>query len=201
MPRINLLPWREERRKERQKQFVFMLAGAVALGALVSLWGYTTMDRVIAAQEARNDFLKQQIAEIDKQIAQIKDLKQTKSRLLARMRIIEQLQKSRPQVVHLFAELVKTLPDGVYLTAFKQSGDKLEMHGVAESSARVAAYMRNIDASPWMNDPSVDIIESKDKENQRVRRSEFIVRATQASPDVEKSDDDKVGSTDRGKRK
>ena len=100
---------------------------------------------------------------MDKQIAQIKDLQDTKASLVARMQIIQQLQQSRPTEVHLFDQLVKTLPPGVYLTSVTQKGDQLEIDGVAESSARVSTYMRNIDASPWLGDPNLQVVQKDPK--------------------------------------
>src|SRR5579885_2823176 len=159
MARINLLPWREERRKARQIQFnitagIVGAAGAFAV-ALMSLW----MNAAISAQNDRNKYLSDQITLMDHQIEQIKDLQDTKSNLLARMQIIQQLQQSRPVVVHLFDQLVKTLPPGVYLTSVTESGNQLTLEGTAESSARISTYLRNIDASPFMGDPNLTVVE------------------------------------------
>ena len=177
MPRINLLPWREELRKERQKNFA--IAGAVALGvaALVVVYASWTVGRLIDHQRSRNDLLKREIAVLDDQIKEINGLERQRERLLARMEIIEQLQRSRPEIVHVFDELVKTLPDGVYLKSITQVERRLEIRGVAESSTRVSAYMRNIDASEWLADPRLEVIERLD--NRGVSNSEFTVKAQQ----------------------
>jgi type IV pilus assembly protein PilN len=159
MARINLLPWREERRKLRQRQFNIVLAGVAALGLFTVFLAWAGMDTAIANQNARNDYLTGQIKLMDDKIAQIKDLQDTKQRLLARMQIIQQLQQSRPTEVHLFDQLVKTLPPGVYLTSVSQSGAALSLAGVAESSARVSTYLRNIDASPWLGEPNLQIVQ------------------------------------------
>ena len=159
MARINLLPWREERRKLRQRQFnvVMIMVGVASALTVFLLWG--AMDTAIGNQNARNAYLTDQIKLMDDKISQIKDLQDTKQRLLARMQIIQQLQQSRPTEVHLFDQLVKTLPPGVYLSSVAQSGDNLTLQGVAESSARVSAYLRNIDASPWLGAPNLQVVQ------------------------------------------
>jgi type IV pilus assembly protein PilN len=179
MPRINLLPWREEQRKQRLKNFGIAAGAAVAVGIATVLYAHATMNRFIAHQNERNKYLETEIATLDKQIAEIKELESTKERLLARMQIIEQLQRSRPEVVHLFDELVRRLPDGVYLKSVKQTGNKLSIKGVAQSSTRVSALMRNIDASEWLTDPGLDVVETV--EQGRARNSEFTIFASQVS--------------------
>src|SRR5678815_3478687 len=179
MPRINLLPWREEQRKQRLKNFGIAALTAVALGVATVLYAHATVNRFIAYQESRNKYLEGEIATLDKQIAEIKELEATKERLLARMQIIEQLQRSRPEVVHLFDELVRRLPDGVYLKSVKQTGNRLSIKGVAQSSTRVSALMRNIDSSEWLTDPGLDVVETVDQG--RTRSSEFTVFASQVT--------------------
>ena len=159
MPRINLLPWREERRKLRQRQFNIIMGAVGAAGAFTVFLAWAGMDTAIANQNARNAYLTDQIKLMDDKISQIKDLQDTKQRLLARMQIIQQLQESRPVEVHLFDQLVKTLPPGVYLTSIVQDGSKLTLQGVAESSARVSTYLRNIDGSPWLGDPNLVVVQ------------------------------------------
>ena len=177
MPRINLLPWREERRKERQQTFNLMAGFVIGAGAIVLLGIYGLVSAEISNQQARNAYLKDQIAGLDKQIAQIKNLQQTKQQLLARMKIIEQLQQSRPTEVHVFDQLVKTLPPGVYLTHVLQSGDKLTLDGIAESSARVSAYMRNIDNSMWMGDPNLEVVQKDNSGKSQGHFQKFTVTA------------------------
>ncbi len=159
MARINLLPWREEKRKQRQTQFNILMGSVGAAGAVTVLAVYAAMNTAISFQNARNAYLNDQIKLMDEKIASIKDLQDTKQNLLARMTIIQQLQQSRPTEVHLFDQLVKTLPPGVYLTAVAQSGDNLSIQGNAESSARVSTYLRNIDASPWIGDPNLQVVQ------------------------------------------
>jgi type IV pilus assembly protein PilN len=161
MARINLLPWRTERRKQREREFYMLLlasavAGVVALFLLIG-WMGARIDN----QQQRNAYLQQEIKSLDAQIKEIDELDKTKSQLLTRKQIIEQLQSNRSQMVHLFDEMVKTIPDGVRLTSMKQAGEVLTLEGVAESNARVASYMRNIDASPWMGRTDLRKIENK----------------------------------------
>jgi type IV pilus assembly protein PilN len=161
MARINLLPWRAERRKQRQKEFGVML-GATAVGALVLAMGINMFyGAQVDGQNARNAYLEQQIAEVDKQITEIAELNKTKSRLLARKEVIEKLQSSRSQMVHLFDSLVRTIPDGVVLTSIKQDDLALTLEGRSQSNARVSTYMRNLEGSGWMTDPQLSIIEAK----------------------------------------
>ncbi len=179
MTRINLLPWRENRRKRQQREFMFMLGGGVVCALLLMLGTHLWIADSIKNQDQRNRLLKKEIAGLDKKIAEIKDLEKTKSRLLARMDVIQQLQSSRPQIVHLFDELVKTLPDGLFLTKVQQTGSGLSMEGRAQSNARVSAYMRNIQASDWLSKPKLKLIEHKDKTDTGL--SHFSLTATQVT--------------------
>jgi type IV pilus assembly protein PilN len=150
MAKINLLPWRAERRERRKREFFTQLGlAAVAAIVLVLLWGFW-MSLRIDNQNGRNAYLKDQITQLDAKITEIKNLQKVKDHLLARKRIVEKLQSSRSQMVHLFDQIVKTIPAGARLTSLKQQGDKLTLDGVAQSNATVAEYMRNIEASPWM---------------------------------------------------
>ena len=160
MPRINLLPWRTELRQKRKKEFLVALMGAVIGGAALVYLSKLTVQGWTSAQLERNDILKMEITALDKQIEEIKGLKSQKDRLLARMRVIDQLQRSRPEVVHLFDEIVKAVPEGVNLTDVVQAGQRIELRGVAQSSTRVSALMRNIDGSQWMKDPTLDVVET-----------------------------------------
>lgn len=161
MARINLLPWRTERRKQREREFYMMLAASAVAAFLAVAAAYGWMDARIDTQNQRNAYLTNEIKALDKQIEEINELDKTKSQLLTRKQIIEQLQSNRSQMVHLFDEMVKTIPDGVRLTTMKQAGDVLTLEGVAESNARVASYMRNIDNSPWMGRTDLRKIENK----------------------------------------
>ena len=160
MPRINLLPWRDQQRRERKLAFFIALGGAVAVAAVAAFIAYLLLGSMIDAQEHRNERLRAQIKVLDKQIEEINDLEAQKQKYISRMQIIEKLQRSRPEVVHLFDELVKTVPEGIYLTQIKETGKKLEMKGVAQSSTRVSTFMRNIDSSSWMDNPQLQVVET-----------------------------------------
>ena len=161
MARINLLPWRAERREQRKREFFMQLGIAAAAAIAAVVLAVLFMDARIASQNSDNDYLTGEIKQLDSKIAEIKDLQKTKAQLLARKQIIEQLQENRAQMVHLFDELVKTIPDGARLTSLKQNGDILTLDGVAQSNATVAEYMRNIEASPWLG--SADLVKTENK--------------------------------------
>ena len=180
MARITLLPWRDELRKLKQQQFIVVTAGTAVVGGLLVLLAHMQFSGLIDKQNQRNQFLENEIATLEKKIRKIKDLEKTKTALLARMDIIQQLQHSRPQSVHLMDQLVLTLPDGLYLNKISQKGTALTLSGSAQSNARVSAYMRNIDSSEWMAQPRLEVIKTKDGDNRR--SAEFILRASQATP-------------------
>ena len=160
MPRINLLPWREQERKIRRREFGVAAGAAIFAAVIFVLGGKLLYSSWTDAQNEKNALLKKEIVKLDAQIADIQDLENRRQRLLARMEIIEKLQRKRPEIVHLFDEIVKTVPEGVYLTAIKQTGNKLEIHGIAQSSTRVSTFMRNIDSSVWMDNPVLQVVES-----------------------------------------
>lgn len=184
MAHINLLPWREEQRKQRQKEFVTMAGLAVLFAA--AIWGLVHMqvENRIDSQNQRNAYLERQIKVLDEKIAKIQELEKTRANLLARMNIIQQLQGSRPESVHLMDQLVMTLPDGVYLTSIKQKDAALTLAGRAQSNARVSAYMRNIDNSEWMTNPKLDLIQTREQEQRRV--AEFTLQAQQVRAQSDK---------------
>ncbi|MDB6164442.1 MAG: fimbrial assembly family protein [Xanthomonadaceae bacterium] len=161
MARINLLPWRIERRNQRKKEFLTMLGLSALAG--VALWFLinTYYNNQINGENERLAYLHDQITQVDKQITEIDELDKKKAKLLARKQVIEQLQANRSQMVHLFDSLVRTIPDGVILTSIKQEGDKLALEGRSQSNARVSTYMRNLEGSGWMTKPDLSIIEAK----------------------------------------
>ncbi len=150
MAHVNLLPWRAERRKQREREFYMQLVAAFVAGLGVLLLWFLWMDQRIDNQNERNAYLQTEIKQLDVRIAKIKDLEKVREHLLARKQIIEQLQADRSQMVHLFDELVKTIPTSARLTGLKQGGQSMTLDGVAQSNASVAEYMRNIETSPWM---------------------------------------------------
>ncbi len=189
MPRINLIPWREAERKRKRQEFGVGAVGALVAAAALAFAVNLQMQSAIDEQNERNEYLKREIASLDKQITEILELDAQKQRLLARMQVIEQLERSRPEIVHVFDQLVKTIPDGVYLTSLKQTDRKIQFKGVAQSSTRVASYMRNIDASEWLTDPSLDILETKGAGD---AGSEFTLNATQENPLAPASGDEQA---------
>lgn len=187
MARINLLPWREELRAERQRLFFVHTGIAVALGVVVSLAANTQVVQWTDNQRERNEFLKSEIAKVEAEIKEIESLQEQKERLLKRTEVIEQLQQTRAISAHYFDELVEATPPGVYLLSAEQKGDSLEFKGVAESSGAVSDFMRKIEASEYMGSPSLVVIENKDKG--REKRREFTVKAKITPPKVESSED------------
>ncbi len=188
MPRINLLPWREEERQKRQRDFMVAMVGAVVAAVVVLGGTLFIFSQLINGQTDRNRRLTLEVEELDRSITEIDGLERQKERLLARMEIIEQLQRSRPEIVHLFDEITRQLPEGVYLTGMKQTGSRVEVKGIAQSSTRVSALMRQIDASEWLDDPSVVRVETTD--DGPARQAEFVVNLKQSR----EGDDDGEGS-------
>lgn len=190
MPRINLLPWRAEQRAQRKKEFLIGLGGALAFAAVIVLAGRFVVQSQIDGQNQRNAVLTEEIALLDQRIEEILGLENQKERMLARMEIIQQLQLSRPEAVHLFDELVRTLPEGVHLTEVKQAERRVEIQGQAQSSTRVSALMRNIDSSEWLRDPGLDVVQTVT--SGPARNSEFTVFAQQVSLNEEEDLDEEV---------
>jgi type IV pilus assembly protein PilN len=185
MPRINLLPWRDFERKRKRQEFMAASLAAVVLAGLVGLVLRLQYSSAIDHQDARNQYLKGEITQLDKQIVEILDLEKQKQRLKDRIDVIQKLQSSRPEVVHLFDQLVRLLPDGVYLTSVKQTDRRIQIKGVAESSTRVSAFMRNIDGSEWLKDPSLEIIETK---GQGDSGASFTLYANQVAAQTDEQD-------------
>ena len=187
MARINLLPWRAERRAQRQREFYVMLGAAAIAGLLLSFLLWFHYDRQVAGQTERNDFLKAQIAEVQAQNKEIERLDEQKRRLLARKEVIEKLQANRSQMVHLFDSLVRTIPDGVTLTSIKQEGEILTLGGRSQSNARVSTYMRNLEGSGWMTNPDLNVIEAK--AGNAGLPYEFNLKVKLANPNAPKDED------------
>jgi len=184
MAHINLLPWREELRREQQRQFLTIMGLSVILMGLIILAVHLRIAGMIDHQESRNRFLQGEISKVEKQIKEINQLEEDKRRLLARMEIIQQLQRNRPEVVHLFDEIARIIPDGVHLETMKQSGKNLVLNGIAQSNARVSAFMRNIEGSDWLANPRLEIIEKKGKGDQRDSSRSFVLHLSQVRKDT-----------------
>jgi type IV pilus assembly protein PilN len=161
MPRINLLPWREEQRKERKLGFLVAIGGGTLAAGVAAFGVYLMFGSMIDSQDSRNEMLRVEIKQLDKQIEEINNLESAKQKFIARMEIIEKLQRSRPEIVHLFDEIVRQLPEGVYLTGVKQQEKRLKFEGVAQSSTRVSAFMHNLDGSEWLKNPELEVVETK----------------------------------------
>lgn len=153
MARINLLPWREQLREERKQRFLVALGGTLAIAAGLVFLAGQYLDGAIGQQSARNDFIKKEIAVLDERIKAIKELKERRAQLLERMKIIQDLQGNRPVIGHVFDQLVRTLPDGVYFTELTRAEKIISITGAAESNNRVSGLMRNLDASEWLVNP------------------------------------------------
>lgn len=171
---INLLDWRQARRERRKQEFIASMGLALVVAAAVVGGSYLVVDGELQYQQSRNEFLNAQIREMDQKIKEIQELERVRANLIARMRVIEELQASRTASVHFFDELVNTLPEGVYLTGFKQTGQQVVLDGVAESNGRISTYMKNLDASAWFADPRLVVI--KTNEANRTRRGQFQLR-------------------------
>jgi type IV pilus assembly protein PilN len=177
MAHINLLPWREELRKQKQQEFGITAISSVVIAGLLVLLAHFHVDGLIDDQNQRNTYLESEISILNKRIGRIRELEKMKDNLLARMNVIQELQGSRPESVHLMDELVRTLPDGVHLNTFAQKDKSLTMTGIAESNARVSDYMRQIDSSVWFTGPRLDVI--KTSETKRRRIANFTLRGNQ----------------------
>ncbi|HEX19336.1 MAG TPA: pilus assembly protein PilN [Acidiferrobacteraceae bacterium] len=196
MTRLNLMPWREIRQKELDRQVLTAAVGAwVVMAAIVGL-AYIHVSALIDNQVRRNDYMKTEINKLNEQIAEIGRLKQKKAGLIARMKVIFQLQADRSQIVHMFDELVRKLPEGVYITTLRQKGGGLRLVGYAQSNARVSAFMRSLEKSDWFQLPSLDIINITDKrDGDRVSKFSLQVKRK-----VKKEEKNKSKKTAKGKK-
>ena len=190
MARINLLPWRAELRKQQRKDFAYAIALGVGFTLTVMLLVHFTIASRIDYQIQRNQYLTSEIDILDKKIKEIQDLEAKKKRLLAKMEVIQQLQASRPEIVHLFDEISRTMPEGVYLSDLTQVDKVLTVNGMAQSNARVSAYMRNLESSQWLKEPILNIIQNQSentRDAKKDRGSKFTLQIKQAG--------DKTGET------
>jgi type IV pilus assembly protein PilN len=183
MARINLLPWREELRKERNKNFGIAMgvAGAVAAAAVAGVYFY--VESLLEHQQMRNRKIQGEIKVLESKIAEIKDIEQRKRGLLSRMNVIQELQSHRPVVVHLFDEMVRTLPEGVVLQTMTQSGDSISLSGLAQSNERISTYMRNLNKSEWLGGAVLEVIQ-----NASDGRHTFTLRVKQTWKGKEEED-------------
>ena len=191
MAKINLLNWREERRKKIEQDFYVMLVSAAVFGSAIIFAVHLQLNAIIDQQASRNNYLKSEIKKVEKAIAEIKTLEQKKTDLLSRMSVIQELQGNRSDSVHLLDDLVRVLPEGLHLTKFEQKKKTLTFNGIAQSNARVSAYMRNIEGSDWLVNPNLKVIQTKKKKNSG-GYSQFTLTSKQSSP-AEKNKKEKKG--------
>jgi type IV pilus assembly protein PilN len=189
MTRINLLPWREWERQEQKKQFGVWSVLSLLLAGSIMLLIHIQMGAKIDYQLSRNNYITGEIKTLDKKIAEISDLQKVRRSLLERMEVIQDLQRSRPSIVHLFTEIVGTVPNGVYLQSLTQTGGNLVMNGEAESNARVSTYMRNLSGSDWLKDPNLTVIQIEDKKVNRISAFTLTVKQTSPNATEEETDD------------
>jgi type IV pilus assembly protein PilN len=189
MTQINLLPWREELRQEQKKQFAVMAVMTCVLAAAIVALIHFQMQAKIDYQLSRNSFLTAEIAKVDEEIKEISELQKVRRSLIERMEVIQDLQGSRPSIVHLFTEIVSTVPNGVYLKTLTQTGGNLLINGEAESNARVSTYMRNLSASDWLKDPNLTVIEIEDITVNRISTFTLTVKQTSPNATEEETDD------------
>lgn len=178
MAHINLLPWREEERRRKKKEFYSVVAGSAVLMAVIGLATHIFIAGMIDFQAARNEFLQAEIRMVDAKIKEIQELETKKEQLISRMRIIERLQSNRPEVVHLFDELIRVVPEGLYIQSLEQKAKKLTIKGQAQSNARVSAFMRALEESEWFTAPALNVISTKQSGNVVIR--EFTLQVTQS---------------------
>ena len=176
--RINLLPHREMRRKQQQQHFFVMLGVVVAMGAAIWFGVHTYLDSALTNQQARNKYLEQEIVKIDKEIAEINKLKEQIAALLKRKQVVETLQSNRAEVVHLLDQLVRQLPDGMYLKTIKQQGVKVTMSGYTQSQARVSTLMRNLEGSQYLQKANLVEIKSASTGGQRLNEFTMNIEVT-----------------------
>jgi type IV pilus assembly protein PilN len=189
MANINLRPWREELRAEKQQQFVVMLVGALIVAAGLAFLWKTHLDNEIAYQESRNAYIENAMQELDSQIEQIEDLRRKRDELISRMQVIQDLQGKRPVIVRVFDELVRTLPDGVFYEELNKKGDLVSILGMAESNNRISSLMRQFEASEWFASPNLTSVSSADDD--RAGYSEFNLSVKQKTPKLEEEEDEK----------
>jgi len=183
MIRINLLPHREIKRQARRKQFTYLLVVTLLVSAAVVGLGHMTISNRIASQDERNSFLEGEIAKLDNQIKEIRKIKEETRALLERKQVVETLQSNRTEVVHLFDEIIRVLPEGLYVKSVRQTGDQIELLGFTQSSARVSTLMRNLEDSPWFEQPT--LIEIKAANVSGLRANEFNLRVKQSKQQAE----------------
>lgn len=180
MAKINLLPWREEFRQEKKKEFLTHLGLICVLAIVVAFVWVRVVDSAIDNQNQRNTLLQNEITALDKRVAEINELKKRRQELIARMKVIQDLQGTRPTIVRYFDEIVRAVPDGLFFTSLTRQGDVVSVHGITESSNRVSTFMRNLDESEWFADPNLKSIKATNKYDEQA--SEFVLQLNLVLP-------------------
>lgn len=196
MIRVNLLPHRLLKRKALQRQFFVVAAMVAVIGAGIWFLVHSMLEDQIQNQISKNKYLEEEIVKLDKQIEEIKKLREQTAQLLARKKVVESLQTNRAEAVHVLDELVRQLPDGVYLRGVKQTGQKVAINGYAQSNARVSTLMRNLEASPWLEQAALVEIKTAIQSNQRLSEFQLNVTISRAKPEDEKKPAAKTGAAD-----
>jgi type IV pilus assembly protein PilN len=180
MANINLLPWRDEYRREKQQEFLTVVGGVVFFAVVCGYLWVSSINTNIDNQNARNKYLNQEIAVLDKKVKEIKELRERREELIERMKVIQGLQGERPVIVRYFDELVRSIPEGVYLKKLARDGDVISLAGVAESNVRVSALMRNIDRSEWFSSPNLSSVKAAPDLGEQA--SEFMLTFVPSKP-------------------
>lgn len=183
MAHINLLPWREERRKDRQIQFYIALGAGLVFAVVILYLATAFADSLIDEQNQRNAYLQQEISKLDRQIKEIQDLERQRDRLLARMQVIQELQRSRPKIVRVFDSLVRTVPEGIHLDRVERTGTMLSFDGVAQSNARVSVFMRHLDEHPEFGESRLKVIQRTASRDDAIRKFSLEVNESRIESD------------------
>lgn len=200
MATINLLPWRQELRKQRQQEFIAILMAVAVVAVALVLFSHMALSKQVGDQEERNQYIKSEVSKLDGQIKEIDALQKRRDELLSRMKVIQDLQGRRPVIVRVFDELVRVIPDGVFVTSLSRTGDGFTMGGVAESANQISNLMRNLDASPWFKNPVLSTVAAEQgvsapgskKDVDKQPGSKFALTVSLESPDVQGTDADKT---------
>lgn len=188
MAQINLLPWREERRQELKKEFLVTVALVIALAVGLVMLADRVVNSQIDSQKARNQYLSENIKELDEQVREIRELQKRRNQLLDRMKVIQELQGNRPIIVRVLDQLVRTVPDGVFYTGLTTKGKNISISGVAESNNRVSSLMRRLDASDWLADPNLDKVKAAPKFGDQANTFNLSVKVKAPAVDEQSGD-------------
>lgn len=184
MAQINLLPWREEYRQEKKKEFLVQLGGVCLLALCAAYLWISSVDAAIENQNSRNNLLQSEINQLEKQVEEIKDLKKKRRELLDRMRVIQDLEGKRSIIVHYFDEFARAVPDGVFITSLRRAGDQISIEGVSESNNRVSMFMRQLDESEWFSEPNLQSVVASPENGEQA--SIFKMQLQAVLPEEEK---------------